>query len=139
MDGTLTGVYPYGGELFRMSLIVSMVTPFPITSLDPYFGPKNYTFYTIGHNGSNLHYSGKASKQPKLWRIICGYSYEIEIEGEIIDKFDFVPDRSWKRLSDVVYNAAATLWSSIYNDFLGASHPEVKMPIHEIFINSGSY
>ncbi|MBR3921782.1 MAG: RHS repeat-associated core domain-containing protein, partial [Kiritimatiellae bacterium] len=140
INGTLEGVYPYGGELFTMSLAVSIVTQSTIPiELDPNFGPKNYSFYTIGHNGSPLRYFGKAYKRPTIWRLLCCYSYEVEVKGLIKERFDFVPDRPWDGIGSVAYNIAATLWRSIYNDFLGASRPKVQLPIHETITGLGCY
>lgn len=140
IDGTLTDLHQYGGKLFTVSFLVSALTLNPLIVIsDSNWGPRNYNFYTIGNMKNDIRYSGSMGKSPALFGTLCCYSYSVTITAKIRDTFDFVPDKPNNTIKNKIYNAAASIWESLYNDLLGAERPEVVTDVTEYLERSGCY
>ena len=140
VHGLLTDLHQYGGKLFTVSLLASIVTLSPVpVLLDPDWGPMTYNFYTIGNMVNNISYSGSVGKSPALGGILCCYSYSVTINSKVKDTFDFVPDKANDGIKNIIYNTAATIWKSIYNDVLGATRPDIKTEVTTYLERSGCY
>lgn len=129
-SGHIEGLHAYGGKLF--------VNPLSAIFTDVQWGPLHYNFYTIGNTHNDIYYNVTVSTS-RAMLLFCRYSASASMKGTIVDQFDFVPDRpnfGWKNRA---YNALAWAWSSVYNDFMGASRPQVKGMINEQWTIEGGF
>jgi RHS repeat-associated protein len=140
IHGEITGIHNYGGKLFTVSLLASILTLNPLfVAADDDWGPLNYNFYTIGKMENDIRYEGSIGREPALGGILCCYSYNVTIKANIKDTFDFVPDHPNTTIKNKIYNIAASVWSSFHYDLMGASKPEVVGDVVENIQRSGCY
>jgi len=126
--GHIGGVHAYGGKLF--------VNPLSAVFTDEQWGPLHYNFYTIGNTHNDIDYNVTVGTS-RAMSLICRYSASVSMKGNIVDQFDFVPDRPNSGWKNIAYNVPAWVWSSVYNDLMRASRPIVKGTMNESWIIEG--
>ena len=115
-------VTQFGGKLFA--------NPLAVLFGGKQWGPLNYNFYTVGKAETDLEWEATVASDRFIFGIACCYWGSATLRGTIDDEFEFRPNggTKWK---DRIYDAFASVWTTVSVDFFRNSEPALHADIDE--------